>query len=288
VIRALRTGGRRRLWSVTLALAAVLPATVPARAVPPAPGGPYRVQLVYRVTSSLAPFEIAIHSKGTHAYGFWSVLEIQRQGRGWRQGAGFTMVAQGGSAAPIVYGAPYSPLPPCPDGPACSYPDAGLLGGSGAIVQNVRPQATSRYYVISAYDTTTVEVPAGWRVKDVHDVGVRRVLADHSAGSVGVGAGQHVEHFTGAVAAGGRYGSAVFASVPCDGGGVGSARLMGHGALDVSGLTEPGPLSCSATARGGAFAWAYTPLQTTWRLDGDVTGIGEALTRLLVFDFPKP
>lgn len=289
--RAAKSSTVKRGWFACVAGLALLAAAPAATGVPTPPDGPYRVQMIYRVGKSLAPFSITVHDKSTNAYGFWTILELRREGRRWRQGDGVGFVAEGGSVSPVAYGIPGSPLPACPSAPGCSYPDAGVLGGSGAQFEGVRPRSTSVYYVISAYSTaTTIDLGSkGWRVKDVPSPGVRRVLADHSSGSLGVGGmGQYVEHFTSAAATGGRYGSAVYASLPCAGGGMGAARLTGRGALDVSGDMEPVQPTCSPTTKAGAFTWAYSPLQTTWHLDGDVRGVGYGLTRLFVFDFPKP
>jgi len=100
--------------------------------------------------------------------------------------------------------------------------------------------------------------------------------------------GRSVEHFTAAAASGGRYGSAVYASVPCDQRGIGSAILSGRGAMEPGDLMPPEELRCSPTTVAGGYNYAYTSLQTTWTLKGDVVGGGSDIDRLFVFDFPKP
>lgn len=283
---------RMRLRGLALVAAVLLlgAGTPAATAAPSEDGGPYRVQMIYRVGKSLAPFDITLQVRNaTHAYTFWTVLPVERNRAGWRQSNTFSTVAEGGGISPVVYAAPGSSVPSCPEAPTCSYPDAGVLGADGQLIRNVTPRATSRYYVISAYADVTIDVSSkAWRVKDVANSGARRALADHSPGSTGAGLSYYAERFTEATAPGGRYGSAVFAALPCEEGGNGEARLTARGALDPAGDMEPRHPTCAPTAKAGGFTWAYTQQHATWRLAGDVTGVGVGLTRLFVFDFPKP
>lgn len=253
----------------------------PAAASPAAPwDGPYRVQMIYRATKSNAPLTITVRSGGYDDYSMWYFVELQRRGKGWINPDGVNGIADGGGFVyPTVYGLPTGTTPPCPDPPGCRYP----VGFDASARFTVTPAATSRYYVVSTHDDTRVELDTkGWRVKDVPNPGIRRVFPE-AAKATGIRlAGVTVEHFTSAAAPGGRYGSAVFASVPCGRGGVGSARLTARG------IAEPRLLQCGLRTYGGSFWFTYSPVQTTWRLDGDVHGLGAFTSRLLVFDFPKP
>ncbi len=256
-------------------------------AAPPVDGGPYRVQLISRTKASLAPFRLSIIASSDNDFGMWTLLQLERDGKRWKQDpsgiGGYTTIT--GTPFPSVYGTPGPPLPSCPDMPGCSYP----VPFDGSRSYDATPQAMTRYYVISAHASVRIELNTkGWRVSEVRGLSARRVLAPNAT-ALGAGAmGRHVEHFTTATTSGGRYGSAVFADVPCEGGGTGSARLTGRGAIDITGDREPRPLECRPTSGVLSYNFAYSPVQTSWTLTGDVKGIGYNITRLFVFDFPKP
>jgi hypothetical protein len=248
------------------------------------------VQVVYRVGRSLAPLSLTVVTRGDlHAYGFWALFELHRDGGGWAQGGDLAAVGTSSGTGPYVYGVAGAPGA-CPAGPGCSVPGSGMLGDSSVRFSGLRPRATSRYYVVSAYDDVRVEAGTpGWRVRDVRGAQARRVLADRSAGSTGAGVlGGHAEHFTSATAPGGRYGSVVFAALPCESGGVGAAVLTGRGALAPGAGMPPVQPRCSPTTYAGGFTWAYSRRPTEWLLSGDVKGVGSGLTRLFVFDLPRP
>ena len=271
--------------SCSLLLAGVTPlARVTARA---APADEYRVQMVYRVGKSLKPFHMIVRTVTGDSFGMWYATELVREGGRWttRQGGVGGVQSSGGTAYPHIYGVPpASSVPQCQGEPGCSNPDP---LNRGAIRFSARPVATTRYYIASTHNEVKIELDTTeWRVKDVRDVKVRAIQAAQSD-AVGVGAaGRFVEHFRSATAQGGRYGSEVFAAIPCDFGGTGSARLVGRGAHVGDGIA-PAPITCSP--RGGiAFEFAFTRHQTSWRLEGDVKGVGIAPTRLFVLDYPKP
>jgi hypothetical protein len=259
---------------------------------PAAPGsaadGPYRVLLVHRVGRSLAPFEVTLDSRSDTEYGLWSFFELQRRdGRWWVPGKGVGGLMDFPAAAtPRLYGAPGAgATPDCASEGACRY----TMAMNGGIVYHLRPDATSRYYLVSTHVDVHLAVSSpGWRVTEVHDVRARRVLAT-GADATGVrtpfGA---VEHFRAASAPGGRYGSSVFASVPCDeGGGWGDATLDGDGIQgDGGGPTDP--IECGPNEVGASFSFAFNQQATTWWLHGDVVGAGDIQDRLFVVDFPRP
>lgn len=266
-------------------IVAVLAASSPATAAPASPDGPYRVQMVYRVGSALAPFTISVVASSGEAYGAWFAVGIHRDGEGWTQEAtgGYSGIV--GAPLPRAYGvSATSVVPSCPGTPGCSYP-VEFDGSRGFLAT---PEATSRYFVASTHARVRVEVDSSsWRVRDVV-LPVRRVTPDRAA-SVGAGAlGRAVEHFSSATTVGGRYGSAVFAAVPCDGGGTGSAVLTGTGASEPGDVAPPSPLRCSPTSKAGGYAFAYAPAATTWTLRGEVNGLTASDDRLFVLDFPRP
>ena len=255
---------------------------------PSAPPGPYRVQMLYRIGKSTAPFDVRIVASSNNDHGMWFALELVRAKGRWieRGGAGFGGYAEMAPATlPTFYGRPdLGLLPSCPGAAGCDFP----VPFDGSRAFRVNPAATSRYYVVSAYADVRVEASnTDWRVRDVPSPGIRRVIASNAEAEGVHALSGSVERFTSAVAAGGRYGSSVFAYVPCEHTGTGSATLTGRGAVtDQSGI-PPQRLRCGTTA---SYEWefAYTPLQTQWRLAGDVVGVGSGITRLFVFDYPKP
>ena len=281
--RRARTSARRIAGLV--AACAVLAA--PAGAAPGDDGGPYRVRMLYRVGGSLAPFDIEIVASSTDDLGMWFAVELVRVRNRWveRTGTGFGGYAEiAPSAYPNVYGRPeFTAVPPCPAATACASP----VPFDGSRRFRVTPTATSRYYFVSTRADVRINASgAGWRLKDVPNPGVRRVLG-HRADATGARTlATAAEHFRSATAPGGRYGSSAFAYVPCERTGTGTARLTGRGVTTGDGI-PPHRLECGLTS-AYPYEYAYTPLQTQWRLAGDVIGAGSAIARLFVFDYPKP
>lgn len=271
------------LAALVLLAAMALPAAGRAAPAPRYGDGPYRVQLVYRTGSSLAPFDLTLVASTDNDYGMWYLVHVRRVGDRWvpiSDGVGgFFGIA--GTLVPAAYGLPTKP-PGCPDTPGCRYP----VPIDGSIRFTVKPTPTSRLYLVSTSAHTNLRVELdtkGWKVKDIPNPGVRRIFAQDAQSTGGGLASSHVEHFTSASAPGGRYGSEVFATVPCDYGGTGSAWLTARG------LDEPRHLRCGRPFTVDNYDYAYSPVQTVWQLKGDVTGIGSSgYDRLFVFDFPKP
>lgn len=250
--------------------------------------GPYRVQMLYRVGKSLAPFDLRIVASSKSDYAMWLALELFRDRGRWiqRAGTGFGGYAEMGHAAfPTVYGRPETAAAPsCPDAPGCGA--AVPFDGSQSFV--AKPVSTSRFYFVSAHADVRIEFDSKhWRIKDVPNPGVRRVFGHRAKATGSRTMATAVEHFTSASAPGGRYGSAVHAYVPCERSGSGEARILGRGAVADGDHTPLQRLRCGLT-ESYPYEYGYSRLQTEWRLEGDVVGVGSGLARLVVFDFPKP
>lgn len=277
----------RRRWLAIFACVLVGGGIPQASAHAASDGGPYRVQMIYRTGKSLAPFHITVTAKSANGRAVWFASELHRHGKKWRVYTAGPLASSRGFMSPTVYGAPGASVPSCPDLPAqaCDFP----IATDASMSWELQPQATSRIYVVSAYmDGMKIDLDTnGWRVKEVKGLNARRVVAkDADAAGANVW-GESVEHFTSASAPGGRYGSVVYASLPCGETGQGEARVDARGALDIGGDMKPQPLRCGLRTTGGSWAFFYTPESATWRMAGDVTGVGYDTTRLLVFDFPK-
>ena len=235
--------------------------------------GLYRAQVVYRVGRATSTVGIDIAATA-HDNGFWWVVELQRSGRHWdypdRQGSW----AESDGLGPVVYGTPIGTTPACP---VCTTPVAMPLPDHGTF----KSDPSSIFYVISEnMDMVVTTKTPGWRVKEAPAPTVHRVFGeDATATGVRTWVGA-VEHFTYASVTSGKYGSAVFASLPCQNGGVGSALLTGGPSVRN--------LQCGLTTYGGADWDTGIEQPTTWRLKGDATGSGIWQDRLLVFDFPNP
>jgi hypothetical protein len=106
-----------------------------------------------------------------------------------------------------------------------------------------------------------------------------------------------VDDFAGpATIAGGKWGSFVLASIPCERfvspgvpAGIGSGHLAGGDEGDGNPNTVPEQsrdLTCDAATRSTSIASAHGP--TRWTLTGRATGTSTEWFRLLVVDFPRP
>lgn len=275
-------GAFRWRWALSHACLLMLAVAVPAAAAPvPPSGGPYEVYLVSRVGPSLAPFTLTVRSGSYDADGSWWMVGLARRGRSW---ANPEAIASGdGGGSPSVFGPVESPPLPCPSPPGCRYP-VELTESFG---MPLTPEPTSRYYVVSTHLTTNVQVSSkSWRVQRVAYPGVRRLTSENTdAMGVKPGYVEGVERFRSASAPGGRYGSAVLATVPCDLAGVGSAKLSGRGAQFHFSSRATCPLERPSASW---YQTAETVYPTTWRLEGDVTGVARYQTRMFVFDYPRP
>ena len=236
--------------------------------------GPFRAQVVYRVGPPTPDVLIDIAASAHDERSFWWLVELQKRGHRWvypdRQG---TLVA-GGGLSTTAYGTPIGRTPPCP---VCAYP----VGMSEPGHEKFRSDPSSVFYVVSQdMDIVVTPKTPGWRVKEAPAPNVHRVFGEDASATGVRSEGRSVEHFTSASVVGGKYGSAAFATLPCQYGGVGSALFSG-------GLASH-KLGCGSPSGGDADWDTGIELPTTWRLKGDATGAGIWPDRLLVFDFPRP
>jgi hypothetical protein len=184
-----------------------------------------------------------------------------------------TSSASGGGVR--TYGWP-APVPPCT---GCT---PATLSGSFGMGTPFQPGPKDRILAAGPRGKVTVKVENPyWRVRETTAVGIRTVMADHSA-ATGVDAqGWAAEVFTSATAPGGRYGSASFGEVPCEDAGAGTATLRADGDSGSNHSVTCGPLF-------GNIAFGETLDGRAWSLTGNVVGDTTSALRLLVFDFPKP
>jgi hypothetical protein len=131
---------------------------------------------------------------------------------------------------------------------------------------------------IAMYDVRdavlTLDSP-GWVVRPWHPTW-RALTTANARGSTMVSAAHtSVGTFRGGELPGGRYGSFASAGLPC--------VLYGDGEATFSGGTRSFPLSCDEPmdAADGA------PAGTTWRLAGEVNGIGWLTQLIIVVDYPR-
>lgn len=135
---------------------------------------------------------------------------------------------------------------------------------------------TSTVY-IAAFDvrdpTLTITSP-GWVVRRWQPAW-RALTTANAEGSMVSAAHTSVGTYRGGQLTGGRYGSFASAALPCD--------LHGDGAATLTGGTRSWPMSCTnmLTMVDGASG------RTTWRVDGEVTGVGWWTAVLIVVDYPR-
>lgn len=143
------------------------------------------------------------------------------------------------------------------------------------------PAAGNRYFIAGVSGKFDVFAPYGWRVRR-SSLAARAVHAQRApvTAAGAVGGGRRVEALHSVTAPGGRYGSGVFARVPCDdrdGESFGSASVKSDGSDKAVAIScDPEYYGFSGTANG-----------TTWTLSGPVVGEYVFTLRLLVFDYPK-
>lgn len=149
------------------------------------------------------------------------------------------------------------------------------------------PGKRSYYVIAQNFDVQKITTSPGWKPPRELAAPPAVRLVRKSGDGVRVNwAG--VEHFTGASAPGGRYGSAALAWIPCDlPGGSGSAVLRGgepvpHPYAKPNDGTHHVRCDTSSTV-----AWSATSRPTTWHLDGEATGYTAIPDRLVVVDLPR-
>lgn len=146
----------------------------------------------------------------------------------------------------------------------------------GLYVTSNERALTSTVYV-AAFDvrdaTLTITSP-GWVVRRWLPTWRAVTTANAEGSSMVSAAHTSVGTYRGGQLPGGRYGSFAHAGLPC--------ALQGHGAATLTGGTRPWPMSCPfMSAADGA------PGRTTWRVTGEVTGVGWMTALLIVVDYPR-
>ena len=249
-------------YAAALALAcAALPA-VPARAAT----GTY-VYVLDRV-ANVRTMEFTVVASGNGNDAALLVLGLRRGGP--RPAfPSLTYTPLSADALPRVYGTPL----PC----ACvATPlDKGTIQLEFAIDQRDR-SAADRWFVAVRGERPEIRRGHGVGIRELPGSYFRFVNGNDVAAGVQYGY-RHWEDFRGASAPGGRWGSFVWANLPCDSGGSGDATLSGGRA--------PARLGCPEPAL--PVGWGWADRATTWRLDGTATGHTFIRHRLLVLDMPR-
>lgn len=164
-------------------------------------------------------------------------------------------------------------VPPASCPAACENP-AGIK--QGLYVTSNERALTSTVY-IAAFDIRdpilTITSP-GWVVRKWQPTWRAVTTANAKGSSMVSAAHTSVGTYRGGQLPGGRYGSFAHAGLPC--------ALQGNGNATLTGGTRPWPMSCpSMSASDGA------PGRTTWRVTGEVTGVGWLTALLIVVDYPR-
>jgi hypothetical protein len=165
-------------------------------------------------------------------------------------------------------------VPPigCPAG--CENP----VGVERTVYVTSNERALTSTVYIAAFDvrdpTLTITSP-GWIVRRWQPTWRALTTANVKGSSMASAAHTSVGTYRGGQLPGGRYGSFASAALPCD--------LQGEGAATLTGGTRSWPMSCAnmRTKVDGAAG------RTTWRVAGEVTGVGWWTAVLIVVDFPR-
>ena len=175
-------------------------------------------------------------------------------------------------------------VPACQYSVTCSDPFAPLPRDpeTRRLSGNI-PGKRSIYVVAQNTEVHKITASPGWKKPREVKTGfavrlVRKIGAGVRVNSTGV------EHFTGASAPGGRYGSVALAVLPCfPNGGVGSAVLRGG---DPS-PDQPKDGTRKTRCDGITVAESAANRATTWRFEGEATGDTAIPDRLVVVDLPR-
>lgn len=172
----------------------------------------------------------------------------------------------GADGSPRVYGVDSPCLAACTD-PLDATTEFGFSSNGHKL------DATVYIATWDVKDVTIDLTSPGWRKKPWTPS--MRTVPSENAGDIGARAlHTTVGRFTGAEAAGGRYGSVGWGSLPCGTYGDGSGRLTGG--------AHEWPVRCAS----GRSALDYNAKATTWRLSGEATGVGGVVNVLVVVDYP--
>ena len=168
---------------------------------------------------------------------------------------------------------PYGTGLPTVDCPAaCADP----VGIPGHLYIHSNGHAVSSVVHVAAWSVKEVRIAIqspGWRVRPWR-VAMRVVTAEDAYGT-GVGAAHAIAGtYTGASLPGGRYGSFVFAALPCD--------TAGWGAGTLSGWVAWRGITCGRSSAGSLGA----PTAATWLIEADGVGSGGWTVLMAVIDGP--
>jgi len=157
---------------------------------------------------------------------------------------------------------------------ACENP-AGVKQGM-YVTSNGRALLSTVY--VAAFDVRDAKLDItspGWVVRPWIPHWQAVTTADAEGSSMVSAAHTSVGTYRGARLSGGRYGSFVYAGLPC--------VLHGDGDATLSGGTREWAMSCSYVQS----AVDGSPVRATWRVDGEVNGVGWLSAVLIVVDYPR-
>ncbi len=177
-------------------------------------------------------------------------------------------------------------VPPCQVSTACENQLPPGAPETRKFDSNI-PGKRSFYIITQGLDVHEITASPGWKPpRELRSGFAVRLVRKSGTGARANWFG--VEHFTGATAPGGRYGSVAQAWIPCDlPGGSGSIVLKGGDPLPHPyGRPGDGPPHAQCDPPWPS-AWSATNRQTTWRMEGEVTGYTVIPDRLVVVDLPR-
>jgi hypothetical protein len=147
----------------------------------------------------------------------------------------------------------------------------------GMYVTSNERALTSTAVYIAAFDVrdpTLAITSPGWVVRRWQPTWRALTTANAKGSSMVSAAHTSVGTYRGGELPGGRYGSFAAAGLPC--------AIQGDGNATLTGGTRAWPMSCPyMSASDGA------PGRTTWRVTGEVTGVGWLTALLIVVDYPR-
>lgn len=214
--------------------------------------------------------------------GLMSLLQLApRAGGGWTMKTFRLVMYNATESRATAYGGPApTPAIPCP----ASEDICGTEGEAKMLLWETRfrPVPGHRYFFAGPAGKHQVYTSAPHWTTRQSSVGARIVTGANDSDAVGaLGAGRRVEAFHTASAPGGKYGSGVFAMMPCDTDGGESA---GSATVKSDGSDKAVPISCEP---GYYAAFSATRDGRKWTATGPVVGEYLYPFRLFVFDYPK-
>lgn len=215
------------------------------------------------------------------APGVMSALQLApRKGGGWTEMSFMVGMYNPTDTQLAAYGGPVSQPVPCTEVPdVCGEAPSPYL-----TVWRVRfrPVTGHRYFIAGVASHFGIYAPPTWRVRQ-SSLGARAVHArggESSTTAGAVGNGTRIEALQSVTAPGGKYGSSVFARVPCD---KPDGIVVGSASIKSDGSDKAVPISCDPAYYG----FSDTTNGRTWTLSGPMAGEYVFKLRLFVFDHPK-